>query len=310
MYEIAKINDDGTKTVVGTTDLNLVSIGLTYDLLENKVTATLDKYMESRDLKSEDKIKLLATTIGNIVTQSMSTVELAMKVKLLDAQIENERADISLKTSQKLAIESEKTIKENQSAKDLLVKEQQLLGENIKNGVVAIQYTYNTGINNGLTTLDYKIAKDTLTYKYNTATANNLLTMDYSIASATGNTITETIASTITKAEYIASMDGTKSIYELQKEVSMKQIEGFKKDMFFKAGGMSKELLYMLAQASATEGYEWNADVVKLAIEKMTDGEINMKTIAGDNANTTTVETSYTQASYDSDGTANYGLGE
>ena len=86
MYEISKINDDGTKTVVGTTDLNLVSIGLTYDLLENKVTATLDKYMESRDLKSEDKIKLLATTIGNIVTQSMSTVELEMKVKLLEAQ--------------------------------------------------------------------------------------------------------------------------------------------------------------------------------------------------------------------------------
>lgn len=242
MYEIARINDDGTKTVIGATVLNFVSVGLAYDLLENKVTATLDKYMDSRDLKSEDKIKLLATTIGNIVTQSMSTVELEMKVKLLDAQIENERADISLKNSQKLAIDSEKTIKENQSAKDLLVKQAQIDSE--------AQRVASMIIDDNLK--ESQIQK----LKYDIATVIASLEKQYGakINPDTG------------KLEFLAD---TKSVIS-------EQIDGFRQSGIKEIYKSSMQGIGMIYNAGETIP-QWLVDIVKRTAEILGGGDIDLK---------------------------------
>lgn len=95
MFEIVKINEDGSKEVIGTTDINLASVDATYNLLEAKVSSTLDKFMESRDLDGKDKVTLLASTINNIVNQAMTAPELTAKLEQSKLQEEKLKYDIA-----------------------------------------------------------------------------------------------------------------------------------------------------------------------------------------------------------------------
>lgn len=112
-YKVYLVDDQGEQTEVGDTTVNVGSIGILYDLLESKATATLDKYVDTQDITSEDRAAMIANTIVAAITQSVTGVQ---KQEILDTQValNNEQLDLNTqsKTHKVTSLEKDNQIKD------------------------------------------------------------------------------------------------------------------------------------------------------------------------------------------------------
>jgi hypothetical protein len=88
MYEVYKIEDDGSKTLVNTTDIDMGAVGVVYDILNSKATETLDRYVDDGSIQSEDKAMMIANVINNVTNQAMGSLKLNKDLDVLTAQKE------------------------------------------------------------------------------------------------------------------------------------------------------------------------------------------------------------------------------
>jgi hypothetical protein len=72
--------------------------------------------------------------------------------------------------------------------------------------------------------------------------------------------------------------DSKDGLIDLQKAMTQKQIDGFDKDMYYKANKSTSEMISMLAM-NGTATPEWMPDVFRVLIEAMTDGKVNIKKV-------------------------------
>ncbi len=82
-------------------------------------------------------------------------------------------------------------------------------------------------------------------------------------------------------------MDLALTLFEIERQIKVRQvllldeqIAGFEYDMSYKAAKTLSENSAMLAQADQATP-EWMADSIKILIEMMTRGKLNLKTVSG-----------------------------
>ena len=103
-------------TINSTASIDTKAISDLYDVFAEKAITTLSTEKNGRRLTQGEYAKGLTTLIMPMLQLSAQTIQQKPQI---DAQV-------ALTTSQKVSIDSEKTIKENQSAKDLLLKDAQV----------------------------------------------------------------------------------------------------------------------------------------------------------------------------------------
>ena len=94
-----------------------------YNSLVQKVTDTLDLKFNLERLDNEHYADVITKVIETLVTTSITSVQ---QQELIDAQVKNYNAQIALTNNQADKVASDKTIAEDQSAKDLSVKQAQI----------------------------------------------------------------------------------------------------------------------------------------------------------------------------------------
>lgn len=101
-----------------------------FDVLMRSIDSHLDKQYTSGRIKGSDYATVYLGALQAVLAQAMQFVlseqEAEKKLVLMDAQIAGIAKDSQVKDAQISAINSEKTIKEIQSAKDLLIKDSQI----------------------------------------------------------------------------------------------------------------------------------------------------------------------------------------
>ena len=102
--------------------VNIVEIGSVYDALETKISETLTSQYDMGRLKGAEYADVLAASMAALINASVQTVQ---QQPLTDAQVEQAAAQTNL-------IITETGIKEVQSAKDLLLKDAQVLDMKVK----------------------------------------------------------------------------------------------------------------------------------------------------------------------------------
>jgi len=111
--------------------VNITEIGTVYDALETKVNDTLTTMFESYNITAEGKAQVLSNAIATMLQLSVSstqqqetiTKDIDIKERQMDIAEANSVKDLLFKEAQTEAIDSEKVIKEAQSAKDLETKQ-------------------------------------------------------------------------------------------------------------------------------------------------------------------------------------------
>lgn len=157
MYEVYLVEDDGTKTLVNSTDVNVASIGTVYDILESKADGTLQKYVDDSSIQSVDKASMIATVINNITNQSVNSVftkakndaDIANTSSVITARDEQSAQDKKIKQTQidfnneKLNLEKrKKPFVLDQMRIDTNIKEQKYFTEQLRNGGVSFTYVF------------------------------------------------------------------------------------------------------------------------------------------------------------------------
>jgi hypothetical protein len=128
MYEIYKIEENGTKTLIDNTDINMGAVGVVYNVLESKATATLEKYVDNGSIKSEDKAMMIANVINNIINQSMNSIALGK--------------DIAIKELQRLLQVRTLALRVESARLDKQSKEQKYISDQLKNGGIKYDYIF------------------------------------------------------------------------------------------------------------------------------------------------------------------------
>ena len=128
MYEIYEVMSDGSKVLVGQSELNMGAVSVVYDTLIGKVDATLQNYVNDRTIKSEDKAAMVSSVLNNVTNQSMFSVGLAK--------------DVAIKENQRKLNAELLPLRVNAAKFDNDTKEQRLLSEKIRNGGVSFDYVF------------------------------------------------------------------------------------------------------------------------------------------------------------------------
>jgi len=160
---------------VDTTDLKTI-----FSMFATELEQVVANIQTETNMEDEYFAQVVSQGIVGAMDSSVRTLDVLKRNELVDEQIDTEK-------KRRASVEH-----------DIKIKAQQELSEKIKNGVVAIEYTYDTETETGLTT------------------------QDYSVANADGNTITG--------ASYETATDGTKSIYEIQKDTESEKTDLVKND--------------------------------------------------------------------------------
>jgi len=102
--------------------VDIQGIEALYDSLEAKIKATLDEQWNEGRLTGSDYAQVLSSTLTETMQLAVKTVQ---NQPIVDAQIAESNAKISLLGSQKAKTDSDKAIAEEQSGRDALIKESQ-----------------------------------------------------------------------------------------------------------------------------------------------------------------------------------------